>query len=376
MGKYFRSSYYCPDDKDIYDFLVATNANTDCILGFLRRLGIFASSADPKEQLREYASLLYYDWSLSNVLADTATVRDLEEHSVSRDVKWDGDFNSLRDSLTAVEEKRKDRNRELYSIYQSGNTITLKVTYVDIESAKTRMLQEREKDLTIEIQATQNGFHLRMDSNKRSHAVVADILKEITPDEAEASAPEVDGISLDLVATAAGRVDFFNKMMNGIDKLHLREVIHIKMEKLQIEEDVADADDDNGEDPAVNDDVEETLQKIIFYGRNLFRSTEFTSLVSKGYFIANATWRAEVKDEKREHIELTAGFTERDDAEDFEYKVLGLYRRDDAGDLRAIRERVPGPETRVWLERIETGAKNALAEVLKSQEAIPSNEQD
>ncbi len=52
------------------------------------------------------------------------------------------------------------------------------------------------------------------------------------------------------------------------------------------------------------DDVEETIEKMIVYGRRLWQTPAFQGFVEKGFFVSNATWRSELKQPTREHVEL------------------------------------------------------------------------
>lgn len=364
MGKYFRSSYYYPDDKDIYDFLSATHATIDAMLQFLRREGIYVSEKESREHLCEYISLYYLSWENAEQLVDLVNVRETDEPATSQSYSWTGPFSDVSDAMKGVQAIRATREREVYTIDATADAISVTVSYVEIENGKTRLLQQREKSLSLQIQKRADGFHVRYDNNPRSEAIIQTLIGQLQEQDQSEEKKEIRGSGIDLsgVTSAKGRVDFFRKMMDGIEGLDLREVTKIGMERLPGT--VIEGDEELDED-----DVEETIEKMIVYGRRLWQTPAFQEFVEKGFFVSNATWRSELKQPTREHVELSAGFSSPKEGQGFQYKVHAIFRRDDNGDLRPARERVLGAMHETLLLGIEAGAETALAEVLAEQEA-------
>jgi hypothetical protein len=372
MNKYFRSSYYCPDDKDVYDFLKATKATGDSMLKFLREQGIYASSRDTSEHLCDHISTYYLDWHAAEKLVDLVNVREGEDAQAGQDVPWNGKFTDIGTAAQAVQELRSVRDRETYVIEQTGDKCVVKISYVDVENGKTRLLQQRDKELTLTIESRPNGFHIRHDNVPRADVIISNLLGILAQPNAEEEKQELKPSQVELTAirTAKGRVDFFKKMMDGIDGLTLREVTHIRTERMPRAE-IAEE-----EDEAEREEAEETVRRIVMYGRRLWETKEFRDLVDKGFFASSATWRAEQATASREHIDVTVGFNQAIEGKDFHYKILGVYNRDDQGDLRPSRERLPKQQQAEIFARLEAGAAKALREVLAAQEPEPeaSNE--
>jgi hypothetical protein len=363
MAKYYRSSFYCPDDKDVFDFLEGVNAPMKDMLRLLRSFGIYVSGNLGRAKVQEYISLFYLDWETSNRVGDMASLRPSEERSTSREVNFAGDLSNVLDAITSAKTFRAERNREIYSAESVSDTVVeYKVTYIDVESAATRMLQEREKTLNIRFEKTPQGCKVRYENNLRGQQIVENVLGFLeNPEGGETRSLDVNTVEIARIPTAEARVEFFKDMMTNIEGLELRDVLNMKMKQLEKIPSTEDEEDDE-EEILSEEEIQDTLEKVIFYGRNLFLTSEFQALVNKGFYLGSATWRSEIM-EDRDHIEMFAGFD--DDGLRFAYKVTGVYRRNSEGDIRAVKEHPSRSLSDQYLNRLETQASKALENVLK-----------
>lgn len=362
MAKYFRSSFYYPDDKDIYDFLSATKASSDVMLAFLRKRGVYAGSAVSRAHLCDYLSLLYLSWPSAEELVDSVNVRDLDESTAVASYKWAGDFERVAEALDRVIERRRDRDREHYVIDRQDEEIAVTVTYIDVETGKTRLLQQRERQLEFTIERLESGFRIRHDAIPRAVAIIETLIGEVSQPQEGDEKEEIEGTMIDLsnITTAKARVSFFKKMMDTVSGINLREVTHVRVER--IAENLID------DSEITDEEAQETVQRVIIYGSRLWQTPEFQRLVDKHFFVSHATWRSELATPEREHIDISAGFQEADECKAFHYKILGIYKRDDDGNLAETRARVTGTRQRQLSEAVEAAAESALAEVLAEQQ--------
>ena len=369
MDKYYRSSFYWPDDKDIYDFLDGVNTPNERIRKLLRSFGVFVSPSAPRKELLSYVSLLYHDWNAANKVVSMATVRSAEDKRTNQNVKFEGSFNLIQSAVEDIRALRHDRDREKYTFIETtADTIAFTVDYIDVLSAATRLLQEREKTIFVQITRTQDGFKARYDNNPRAKQIVENILGKLEEQAAdEGRTIEKNSIELSSLQIASLRVSFFKNLLTGIEGTELRDVVNVRMKKLEKppENETNEKDADSDPDPT-DDELEDALEKVIFYGKRLFTVPEFQKLVDKSFFIANAVWRAELATEKREHVELTAGFN--DEGKDFSYKILGIYTRDDEGEIRATREHPPKELSETLLTKLEFHAEVTMKSLLKEAE--------
>ena len=361
MAKYFRSSFYYPDDKDLYDFLSATKATPDVMLAFLRKRGIYVGSGVSREHLCDSVSLLYLSWPSAEELVDSVNVRDLEESTAVTNYRWAGDFERVAEALDRVVERRRDRDREHYVVNPSLNEIGVTVTYVDVETGKTRLLQQREKQLQFTVERQESGFRIRHDAIPRAVAIIETLVGELSqPQDGEKEQIEGTTIDLSSVTTAKARVSFFKKMMDTVAGINLREVTHVRVERI--------ADNLIEESEISDEEAQETVQRVIIYGSRLWQTPEFQRLVDKHFFVSHATWRSELATPEREHIDISAGFQEPNECRAFHYKILGIYKRDEDGNLSDARVRVTGQTQKQLSEAVEAAAESALEDVLAEQQ--------
>ncbi len=358
MGKYFRSSFYYPDDKDVFDFLDSTNASVDAMLKFLRSQGIFAADGESREHLCDYISLAYLNWPTAELLVDIVNVREIEDSTTNETYKWDGQFGKILNALNGVRDARSTLKRESYTIDGTSEKYSIGVKYIDVETGRTRLLQEREKGLSIEVFKIPDGFKVRYDNVPRAFEILQEFVEMLKEEVPEEKRQEITPSSINLaeVSTALGRVEFFKKLMDGVVGVTLREVIQIRVERLPR----ASRDHDDEESEA----IDEALRKVVMYGTGLWDAPEFKDLINKHFYVNHATWRSEMQNPEREHVELSAGFSEPKECRGFHYKIHGMFKRDDEGNLRTVREPVPTLLQDQLKEAIESSAATALASVL------------
>ena len=363
MGKYFKASDYYPDDKDIYDFLDSQTRSIEPIASFLRSRYVFVSKEDDKEHLQVYSSLLYFDWPSANKLVDTVNIREVEQKVCHSKICVDTGIEVVKSAIQAVKDGRDCSKREVYQIRQNSNdTIEIDVTYLDIDTSKTRVLQKREKDL--QIVASKNGeeWCFRYTDNDRSKTIVKEI-KEKLLTEIQLDTCTEKIIDLSHIRDHSVRVDFFKKMMTEIEGFRFLGASTIKVDRLPRETQPQNDDDDDIDQEEQIIELENRLKKVIMYGQDLFTVREFQELVRDGFFISSSQWKSQKRDGNPEVIEFSAGFNNSPEGKDFYYKVLGVYKLDDGGNLKKVREKVFGLERDTYLSALEKNAYNALISV-------------
>ena len=358
MAKYFKASDYYPDDKDIYDFLDSQTRSNEPMYGFLRSINIFSSKLANKEHLQKYISLLYLDWESANKLVDSVNIKETENKVSNYKMKLPVELEIVESAVNTVKEDRCERNREVYNIRKIDDEIILDVTYIDVDTSKTRVLQKREKDLQIIMSKIDDDWTFRYSNNQRAKTILEDVKKQIISDIEIEETPEIK-IDISHIKSHEIRVEFFKKMMSEIDGLRLLDVSNIKVDRLPIENNEDQTDED--EDQDLSDELEKKLKKVVMYGADLFTVREFQELVRDGFFISSAQWKSQKSSGDPEIIEFSAGFNSSSEGKDFDYKVLGVYRLDDSGNPKVKREHIYGNEKNHYLTVLENSAYNALS---------------
>lgn len=363
MAKYFRSAFYHPDNKDIFDFLQASSCTREGVDGFLRTYGIFCSQKESAEELHEYVSMLGFGWKSLNHLIGSANLRSTSPKQRKVDVSWSGAFEDVRSVIEAVQSSRQRQDRETYKITSEGDSLNVEVTYLEVNSAKTRVLQQVEDSLKFTVEKTAEGFAVRYESKGIAPEIVSEVLaqsKALSPEGAEISTSEIE---LSDILDAGKRVSFFKSLLTKIEGLRLTDVVNLRVDSFPKEQPLPD-------DTELDDeDLEDAVDKVIIYGTQLFQSEEFQNLVKKGFFISSLTWKAQVSEEPNDQVEIHAGFDDGKSCIGFEYKVTGVYRRDDEGKLREQKERASPAEQDRYVKRLEEAARSILNELRKSSHA-------
>ena len=352
MAKYFKASDYYPDDKDIYDFLDSQTRSIDPMLMFLRNRNIFASKTAEKISLQNYISLLYFDWESLNRLVDIVNIRDTEQKVRHTQYGIDVDAETIHSLANTVKNERGESRREVYRITKHGEEIDVHVTYLDIDTSKTRVLQKREKELQLTATRTEAGWSFRHTDNERGKDILKSIIKKIGENISQEEISQ-KRIEIGHLSDNTQRVSFFKNTMSGMDGFRLIDVSNLKVDRLPREL-------QNDEETEDEEDIEEKLRKVVMYGIDLFTTREYQDLVRQGFFISGAQWKTQKTDGKGEIVEFSAGFNAPSEGKDFAYKVMGVYRIDDTGNLLQKREKVVGSEKKAYLTALELSAHNAL----------------
>lgn len=363
---YFKDSFYYPDDKDIYDFLAGSRIPREDLENFLAGYGIFASQYADDESLFETISLLHHDWDSCTKLINLATIRETKDKWTKSEHTFSGEKSGIIESINDVREMRSLRDKEDYSTEEKDGKVVLTVTYRDTNPGKTRLFQQVEKEVVVEIENTPDGVSVRHSSNDRAKAIVANLLGSIqSKDESEEQKSwEVD---LSSVLDTGKRVKFFDDLMKGMNNFNLVDVLHVKVDRMpdQMEEIVLMPEEEEDDEEA--DELGENIRKVILYGKNLLSTTEYETLVNRGFFISSVTWQSELQDGSQHRLEFVAGFGESVSCKNFEYRVVGEYKRGEDGHLKTTRENLKPFQARPYIQALEASAKvayqNAIGEL-------------
>lgn len=352
MAKYFKASDYYPDDKDIYDFLDSQTRSIEPMLTFLKNRNILVSKEAEKKNLQNYISRLYFDWESANRLVDIVDIRDTEQKVSHSQYEINVDVDIVHTLANTVKNERGEPKREVYQINRYADEIDIRVTYLDIDTSKTILLQKKEKELQITATPSEGGWCFRHTDNDRAKDIVRTFIEKIGQATNQRDIPH-KSIEIGHLNDNVLRVRFFQNTMSNMDGFRLIDVSNLKVDRLprelQTEE---EAEDEDG--------AEEKLRKVVMYGIDLFTTKEYQNLVRQGFFISGAQWKSQKTDGKGEIVEFSAGFNSPSEGKDFAYKVLGIYRIDDTGSLLQTREKIMGSEKKAYLTAIELSAQNAL----------------
>lgn len=356
-NKYFKASEYYPDDKDIYDFLDSQTRSNDHLMTYLRNRGIFVSKNEPKEDLQRYVSLLYFDWRSAVQLVNMIDLRETEDKLANRKVSIPSTQEHLDEALRRVQNMRQVPNREVYQLRRTETGIIVDVKYIDVDTSKSRVLQKRERELEIRIDDNNGELSIRHTDCAKAKSIVENVLGELM-DVVNVKVLPQTYIELKSIKEHRKRLMFFIKLMREIPGFKLINVSNLKIEKMPRQEDEKSKDMDEEE-------LRDKLKRAVLIGDQLLLAREFQEFSDRGFFISSATWLSEKDGGYGPQVEFHAGFNDPSEADEFSYKVMGEYEKDENGEFFKQRKKVEGSAKRNYLEALESSAfaaKTSLAD--------------
>ena len=281
----------------------------------------------------------------------------------------------LSEACNAVRDERASACGEEYKITQfTENHIQVHVRYSETDHQRTRLLQRREKELTIEMERVNGRLEVRHQDNPRATEVVKRLVKLLS-DEPDKELPQ-HTISLAGIRIPKLRNDFFVGLMEGMAGYELDDVVDVKVDKLAAPEEEAepsDAERDEGDIPLDKEKqaLESDLKRVTLSGRGLLYSAEYQRLIKSEFFISRAVWVSKQTDDAGQKVEFGAEFGDADAGEGFRYNVRGVWSKNEDGDFKNAKSQVNPIERTRLIKLLESSANSSLAKV--SSEATTEN---
>ena len=130
--------------------------------------------------------------------------------------------------------------------------------------------------------------------------------------------------------------------------------------------------DDTGEDAEEKNLLEDMVKKMALTGGNVWSSPEFTTMVAHGFYVYNAKWLGTEEGGDNRVVEFDAGFS-NGECRDFSVRVLGLYKRNESGDLEKKLTPLSSHERESLRATVQSSAFSALEKI---QPAKPTEAND
>lgn len=366
-NKYHQYSSYCPDDKDIYDYLRGRKPSVDKLHAYLRNRGIFFGSSSPsvKEDMIEYISYLLVDWDQYNRLVDFTDVRGSADKISSQDAEFHGSMEEVFDALKSVESVRGIRESEKYRIVtHTPRLIGYEIDFLEVESKFTRIIQRRPRTIKLTIEKNNEGITIRYTQHDRSLPIIDAILyflAESAAGEGELVPLNVSAISFEDILDPKLRVKFFNDLIKRVEGLDFQTVTNVRIQRLPASLRQGAASDENSVVSEDVQEVEDRIKRVVFRGTDLTLTPEFKKFTDDGFFTCSVSWES-VDSSEGSIVEMTAGFEVPDMGINFYYIIVGKRVIDKDG-VAGERERVNPATTQNYYQRIAAAAKLVLSEI-------------
>jgi hypothetical protein len=374
-NKFHKSSLYCPDDKDLYDFLKATGASAEKMDSFLRMRGIYSSMAAGSDDLRKFLATLPLGWEDVEKLLDSVDVRESKERLIPKTFSSEATNEQVIQALRDVELIRQKRDRGHYAIVEAPDKriINVEIDYVATKNEKNRLTQAENATISLVIRRIAGGFSVMHTNSDVAHAIYEVFLGKLgeltkKPEEEKPLVVPSQSISLKAILDTALRVKFFKLMSENIEGFTYGTMIDVKVGRLPKElRPKVSSDDESDRVDEKKDEDAERIRRVILNGTDLHRTKQLAEYFAQGFFITGMAWQS-VHDATDELVDFYAGFKNPLDAVGFELCVHGKHLRVD-GEFSVERENIPKPTAHLFSALLQDSAIAAAHAIVTEAEA-------
>jgi hypothetical protein len=322
---------YYATDKEIFDVLASSRQRVSeaALLDMARSRGIFYSPRDLRDTLASNISLLPHDYdSLKEILGKSENPNRSEKvtsitlnaritpQTIKEVVKKFGE-NAPPDERVTAQAESPDKYR-------------MQVKYTELDYAKTRLLQRRNREADIRFIIEDDKTTIRLPANPKAREIVALLKTGLDASQKTEIPSETTDIS-DL--STDDRTLFFTDLISTMEDYELSDVMNVKVQSGgKPKSPPLEDDEKNGEeqaDAAITERMLAVVEDVALHGKALLVSAEYQLLKDKGFFITSITWKAQQTKSPFNIVEFDAGFEEPEEGRGFRYNVRGLYRNRD-----------------------------------------------
>jgi hypothetical protein len=362
---------YCATDKEIFDLLMAAKQRISLAIlhEIAKKRGIFYSPNEVREDLVTYLSLLPYDYEALDDLLVLSTNPNRAEKVTSVALNTKVSTEELKELVkdlqaqVGVEEKITSRP-------ETSDRYVVQLEYSEIDFARTRLLQRREREADIRFVTEGENTTIRMPANEKARDFVSRITRAL--EQKRLQPIPTDNIDVSDLSPDE-RTQFFTKLMTKMKDYTSKGVSNVRVHKgvadSSPDEEVDESYDDQAGAEVDADTVEAAeemlyiVEHVVLNGKMLMASPEYQQLTEKGFYVTSITWVAQQNHGPHNRIEFEAGFEHPKQGEAFRYNVRGLYRkRKGKGYTKTLRP-VDEGDKQVLFPIIEQTAREVLAEL-------------
>lgn len=366
MAKWISGPYVYADDKDLSDLLMsnAYKPSQKQLLAIARNYGIFLPNSAERSVIISALVKLNIGFNELTVFVDAAETPDRKEKQTTQLIHQTATPDVLANVIETVTSSRKDSGEKesCSQVTRADGTIELTINYIEQDPSKNLLRQWREKTTVLELYKTDSGeIGMRHDANEKVTSIANQIAKGIVgPD----SSPEkVQKVELCVIDNADVRTTFFLKLMENVEKYSLKDVVVLKLVKIDGSDEDSDPDDDAS---SLDDQITGIVRKLEFDGSRLLQSNEYKQMKEAGFAINHARWRGKLISESPMEVIFEAGFRDGQNAKDFIFSIGGIYKQKESGEI-AVTKSTPDKLTETKLKTLlEKAAFNAMKHVMES----------
>ncbi|MBA8735803.1 hypothetical protein [Chromobacterium violaceum] len=327
-------SLYYASDKNVFDALTQHKVDTPTIMKLFERRNIVVSKKTPRESLAAYFSRQIHDYQDHKDIAMRLGITAKRERITSMDVNGTATKDHLEVAVKQLKEEL-EKNGEVVQIHKEDGKVNLTVQYSTVDYKVSEFAQRQERDGTIELLKTDEGFTVRNTHNEFVNNVTQLLIKKLET-AAETDLEKIT-VSLSGIPSARLRSKFFHELASNLPGYSRSDVTAVYVYKAK-PDDLAKEDEDEDYEDGVESETH--VERVSLRGNGVTRSNILNDLLDKDdYFITKIAWGAREIAGAGHDYDIEAMFANPRDCTGFSFILSGVYPFED-GQL-ATRRRAP-----------------------------------
>jgi hypothetical protein len=351
---------FCATDKEVFDVLMSSKQRIteSVMLDLAKERGIFYSPKDSRETLAHNLSLVPNDYHSLNSVLDRREHQGRAEKVTSVTLNAALTIDDIKEVSKQYREEAAPDEKVLTN--QNGpDRYVVTVNYTEIDYAKTRLVQRRQKEAAIEFFVEDGKTVVRMPANPKAKEVVVSLKNRL--DGRKKTDIPTESIELSGFAKPDTRTRFFTMLIGNLTGFSLFNVTSVR-----VESGIEDSDDDDLESEGDQDaelakqEMLAVVRNVALKGQSLLASGEYQQLRAKGFFITSIIWRSKQASAPFPVVEFEAGFEDPKNGVGFKYNVRGITHLQE-GEYGKTLKPVAADDRLKYLTMIESTARQSLA---------------
>jgi hypothetical protein len=324
MSKFPPPKFFATD-KDVHDLL--TRLTVDALLTVSKSRGLLLSPLWQKDQIVSFLSKQMFSYPQLQEALKWMERDEREERATPSKLDADVDMSAVVQAFEKIRDERKDPDERMGFTSRPSGELEVKIQYTQLDYSQATLRQRTTKEITFLVKKEGNIFDFSYNNNPKAAEYYAEVKKVV---KGEKPSLITECVSLAGIQDNGKRVQFFVDLMSGMPGFQLRTVRDVKAERLP----TVRQGNENQTDEDGKGKMEDMVKKMALAGGSVWTSPEFKTMVDRGFFVYNTKWLGTESDGDNRVIEFEAGFSSGE-CLDFAVRVLGLYKRNEHGDLES-----------------------------------------
>ena len=362
------SSLYYASDKNVFDALNQHKVDIPTIMKLLERRNIVVSKKTPRESLATYFSRQIHDYQDHKDIAGRLGIAPRRERITSMDVNGEVTKDHLDVAVKQLKEDLENHG-EVVQIHKENGKVSLTVQYSTVDYKVSEFAQRQERDGTIELLETQDGFTVRNTHNDFVNDVTQSLIKKLET----AADAKLEKITISLFGFPSARLrsKFFHELASSLPGYTRTDVTSVFVFKAKPDALVPEDSDEDNEEV----ETETHVERVALRGNGVTRSDIFNDLLNEDdYYITKIAWVAREVCGAGHAFAIEAMFANPKDCTGFSFILSGVYPSEDG--VLSNRRRAPfKPEIEEISSVVEARARE-LVKQLSDELAEPSGDGD